>query len=476
MTGSPGVSANILVVDDDPELGEMVALFARQLGHEATFTQQPGEALSILTTQPFDLVFTDLGMAVMDGITLCTRIAGAWPDVPVIVLTGHGSMETAVNAMRAGAYDFLTKPVNTEVLAMSIERALEHARLRREVTRLRDEVGRVKPSRALVGSSRAMRELHDLTSRVAATDATVLITGESGTGKELVARAIHAMSARSHGPFVAINCAAVPHHLLESELFGHVKGAFTDARSGRPGLFVEANGGTLLLDEIGEMPLDMQAKLLRALQERTVRPVGGDRELPFDARVIAATHQELDALVEAKTFREDLFYRIAVVIVPVPTLRERSDDVLVLAQHFLTRFVDRFGKRVVGFHPSAIARMAAYSWPGNVRELENCVERAVALTRGDTITVDDLPERIRTFQPERPLAAPEEATEMMTLSELEHRYLQRVLSLVGGNKSRAARVLGLDRRTLYRMLDRERGEQGGRESSVQLGERHEHHH
>jgi len=476
MTGAPGVSANILVVDDDPELGEMVALFARQLGHEATFTQQPGEALSILTTQPFDLVFTDLGMAVMDGITLCTRIAGAWPDVPVIVLTGHGSMETAVNAMRAGAYDFLTKPVNTEVLAMSIERALEHARLRREVTRLRDEVGRVKPSRALVGSSRAMRELHDLTSRVAATDATVLITGESGTGKELVARAIHAMSARGHGPFVAINCAAVPHHLLESELFGHVKGAFTDARSGRPGLFVEANGGTLLLDEIGEMPLDMQAKLLRALQERTVRPVGGDRELPFDARVIAATHQELDALVEAKTFREDLFYRIAVVIVPVPTLRERSDDVLVLAQHFLTRFVDRFGKRVVGFHPSAIARMAAYSWPGNVRELENCVERAVALTRGDTITVDDLPERIRTFQPERPLAAPEEATEMMTLSELEHRYLQRVLSLVGGNKSRAARVLGLDRRTLYRMLDRERGEQGGRESSVQLGERHEHHH
>jgi len=284
------------------------------------------------------------------------------------------------------------------------------------------------------------------------------------------------MSARSHGPFVAINCAAVPHHLLESELFGHVKGAFTDARSGRPGLFIEANGGTLLLDEIGEMPLDMQAKLLRALQERTVRPVGGDRELPFDARVIAATHQELDALVEARTFREDLFYRIAVVIVPVPTLRERSDDVLVLAQHFLNRFVDRFGKRVVGFHPSAIARMSAYSWPGNVRELENCLERAVALTRGDTITVDDLPERIRTFQPERPLAAPEEATEMMTLSELEHRYLQRVLSLVGGNKSRAARVLGLDRRTLYRMLDRERGEQGGRDSSVQLGERHEHQH
>jgi DNA-binding NtrC family response regulator len=458
MTDAPGAAARILVVDDDPELGEMVATFVRRLGHEAAYTQNPGEALSMLTTQPFELVITDLHMALMDGITLCGRIAGAQPDVPVIVLTGHASLETAVGAMRAGAYDFLTKPVNTEVLQMSIARALEHGHLRREVLRLRDEVGRVKPSRALVGSSRAMRELHDLTSRVAATDATVLITGESGTGKELVARAIHGMSARAHGPFVAINCAAVPHHLLESELFGHVKGAFTDARNGRPGLFVEANGGTLLLDEIGEMPLEMQAKLLRALQERTVRPVGGDREVPFDARVIGATHQDLESLVEARRFREDLFYRIAVV--------------LVLAQHFLTRFVDRFGKRVVGFHPTALARMVGYSWPGNVRELENCVERAVALTRTDTITIDDLPERIRTFQPERPMASPEEATEMMTLSELERRYLQRVLSLVGGNKSRAARVLGLDRRTLYRMLDRERGAEAGGDGHEPPGERH----
>jgi two-component system response regulator HydG len=472
MSDAPGATARILVVDDDPELGEMVATFVRRLGHEAAYTQSPGEALSMLTTQPFELVITDLHMSLMDGITLCGRIAGAQPDVPVIVLTGHASLETAVGAMRAGAYDFLTKPVNTEVLQMSIARALEHGHLRREVLRLRDEVGRVKPSRALVGSSRAMRELHDLTSRVAATDATVLITGESGTGKELVARAIHGMSARAHGPFVAINCAAVPHHLLESELFGHVKGAFTDARNGRPGLFIEANGGTLLLDEIGEMPLEMQAKLLRALQERTVRPVGGDRETPFDARVIAATHQDLESLVEARRFREDLFYRIAVVIVQVPTLRERSDDVLVLAQHFLTRFVDRFGKRVVGFHPTALARMVAYSWPGNVRELENCVERAVALTRTDTISLDDLPERIRTFQPERPMASPEEATEMMTLSELERRYLQRVLSLVGGNKSRAARVLGLDRRTLYRMLDRERVAESGGDPHEQAGDRH----
>lgn len=469
MRGDPGASS-ILVVDDDLELGEMVAAFVRRLGHDAVFTPHPTEALSLLGTQPFELVITDLNMALMDGIALCNRIAGAQPDVPVIVLTGHGSMETAVNAMRAGAYDFLTKPVNTEVLGMSIARALERGHLRREVLRLRDEVGRVAPTRTLVGTSRAMRELHDITSRVAATDATVLITGESGTGKELVARAIHGMSERHRGAFVAINCAAVPHHLLESELFGHAKGAFTDARTARPGLFIEANGGTLLLDEIGEMPTDMQAKLLRALQERTVRPVGGDHEVPFDARVVAATHQDLEDLVEARQFREDLFYRIAVVIVPVPTLRERSEDVLVLAQHFLSRFAERFNKQVGGFHPSAMARMVSYSWPGNVRELENCVERAVALTRSEMITVDDLPERIRTFQPERPMAAPEEATEMMTLSELERRYLQRVLSLVDGNKSRAARVLGLDRRTLYRMLDRERG----RDPVEALAQRHEH--
>ncbi len=458
-------AARVLVVDDDDDLGETVAGFVRQLGHTATYKQRPNDALTAVVTEPFDLVITDLQMAGLDGIALCSRVAGAQPDVPVIVLTGHGSLESAVSAMRAGAYDYLTKPVNTEVLSVSVERALEHGRLRREVRRLRDEVGRVNPARTLVGSSRAMRELLDLTVRVASTDATVLITGESGTGKEVVARAIHGMSERRAGPFVAINCAAVPHHLLESELFGHVRGAFTDARNARPGLFVEANGGTLFLDEVGEMPMEMQAKLLRALQERTVRPVGGNQELPFDARVIAATHQDLEAQVEDRRFREDLFYRIAVVIVPVPTLRERCDDVPVLAQHFLGRFTARFNKKVAGFDPAATSRMVAYGWPGNVRELENCIERAVALTRNEHITVDDLPERIRSFQPERLLPPAEEATELMTLAELERRYLQRVLALVSGNKSRAARVLGLDRRTLYRMLDREREREAGKSPS-----------
>jgi len=435
----------------------MVATFVRRLGHQPVCVQNPEEGIARMAGEGFALVLTDVQMGSMDGIALCEHIATMHPDVPVIVLTGHGNLETAVRAMRAGAYDFLTKPVDADMLAISMERAMEHRSLRQEVRRLQSEVVRAQPSRALVGSSRAMREILSLIERVASTDATVLVTGESGTGKELVARAIHGMSARHKGPFVAINCAAVPHNLLESELFGHVRGAFTDARNARAGLFLEANGGTLFLDEIAEMPLEMQAKLLRALQERTVRPVGGDREAPFDARVITATNRDLEAEVRARRFREDLFYRIAVVCVEVPTLRERSVDIPVLAQHFLVRFAERFGKKVVGFHPASLSRLVSYTWPGNVRELENCIERSVALTRYDHVTVEDLPEKIRAYEIKQRPMTPETETELVTLSELERRYVQRVMVLVGGNKSRAARVLGLDRRTLYRMLEREPG-------------------
>ncbi len=447
--------ARVLVVDDDTDMGEMVAACVKSLGHEPAFVSRPEEALSRLPAGEYGLVITDVQMGTMDGIALCEQIAEAHPDLPVIVLTGHSNLETAVRAMRAGAYDFLTKPIDVDMLAIAMERALEHRSLRQEVRRLQSEVVRAQPSRSLIGSSRAMREVLSLIERVASTDATVLVTGESGTGKELVARAIHGMSPRAKGAFVAINCAAVPANLLESELFGHVRGAFTDARNARAGLFLEANGGTLFLDEVGEMPLEMQAKLLRALQERTVRPVGGDRETPFDARVITATNRDLEAEVRERRFREDLFYRIAVVNVEVPTLRERAVDVPVLAQHFLMRFAERFGKKVVGFHPATLARLTAYAWPGNVRELENCVERSVALTRYDHVTVEDLPEKVRAYESKHAPAAPETEAELVTLSELERRYVQRVMTLVGGNKSRAARVLGLDRRTLYRMLERE---------------------
>jgi DNA-binding NtrC family response regulator len=449
--------ARVLVVDDDTDMGEMVATLVRRLGHQSTFMHNPEEALARMLREEFSLVLTDVQMGSMDGIALCEHIAAAHPDVPVIVLTGHGNLETAVRAMRAGAYDFLTKPVDADMLAISMERAMEHRSLRQEVRKLQSEVVRAQPSRSLIGSSRAMREVLSLVERVASTDATVLVTGESGTGKELVARAIHGMSVRHKGPFVAINCAAVPASLLESELFGHVRGAFTDARNARAGLFLEANGGTLFLDEIGEMPLEMQAKLLRALQERSVRPVGGDRETPFDARVITATNRDLEAEVRTRRFREDLFYRIAVVGVEVPTLRERAVDIPVLAQHFLVRFAERFSKKVVGFHPASLARLVAYGWPGNVRELENCIERSVALTRYDHVTVEDLPEKVRAYESKQRPVTPDAETELVTLSELERRYVQRVMVLVGGNKSRAARVLGLDRRTLYRMLEREPG-------------------
>ncbi len=313
----------------------------------------------------------------------------------------------------------------------------------------------------LLGKSAVMRRVFDVISRVAQTSASVLVSGESGTGKELVARAIHERSARSDGPFVALSCAAVPATLLESELFGHARGAFTDAKSARRGLFLAANGGTLFLDEIGEMPLDMQVKLLRALQERSVRPVGGDREVPFDARVVTATNRELEADVRARRFREDLYYRINVVAVEVPPLRHRDGDVPLLAEAFVARFAERHGKHVEGLAPTALERLVAYPWPGNVRELENCMERAVAMTRTERVLESDLPERVRAYRARQPSALlPQTLVELVTAEELETRYLRHVLDLVKGNKSRAARILGFDRRTLYRKLERLTGERG----------------
>jgi two-component system response regulator HydG len=306
----------------------------------------------------------------------------------------------------------------------------------------------------MIGASAPMQKVYDLVTRVAKTEATVLVTGESGTGKELVAKAIHACSHRSQGPFVAINCAAMPESLLESELFGHMKGAFTDARQTRQGLFLTACGGTLFLDEIGEMALGMQAKLLRVLQERTVRPVGGDKEIPFDTRIVAATNRDLESEVADRRFREDLFYRINVVRVHVPTLRARAADVLVLAQHFLDRFASIHRNSVKGISGPAAERLVSYPWPGNVRELQNCIERAVALARFETLGVDDLPDKIRDYRLSRVIVESEDPTELLSMDEVERRYILRALEAVGGNKTLAAQVLGFDRRTLYRKLER----------------------
>ncbi|MFO0614829.1 MAG: sigma-54 dependent transcriptional regulator [Polyangiaceae bacterium] len=446
------MTATILFVDDDSDqCALMESLLARQ-GYDVRTTTSPSEALDILSREDVKIVLTDLGMAEMDGLELCERIRCARPDAAVIVTTGLGSLDSAVAAIRAGAIDFLTKPIDPQNLSIVLDRARKHRQLSDEVIHLRRAAASEVPS-TLIGRSAPMRRVHDLLVRVSATDASVLIHGETGTGKELVARALHTMSDRRDKPFVAINCAAVPPTLLESELFGHARGAFTDAKQARQGLFTRANGGTLFLDEIGEMPVELQPKLLRALQERVVRPVGDSVEVPFDARLVVATNRDLEHEVYERRFREDLYYRINVVRVDLPPLRDRGEDILVLASHFFERFAKQSGK-TLSMARSVTERLRRYDWPGNVRELENAMERLVALARPPEATPEDLPERIRNYRADQPVLTANDATEVVTVDELERRYILRVLTVVRGNKSRAAQVLGLDRRTLYRKLER----------------------
>jgi two-component system response regulator HydG len=448
------MNPRVLLVDDDASLCETLAIGLRKRGFVVEFRTAADDALRTLDADEFDVVVTDLNMRGLGGIELCERIVGRRPDVPVVVLTAFGSLDSAVAAIRAGAYDFINKPVELEVLAIAIDRAATHRGLREEVKRLRLESGRLPRFDELVGESPAMQEAYDLIERVAQVDATVLITGESGTGKEIVARTLHERSRRRGAPFVAINCAAMPESLLESELFGHTKGAFTDARTAETGLFSRANRGTIFLDEIGDMPLGLQPKLLRVLQERTVRPVGGRDEIPVDVRVVVATNRDLESAIEEGRFREDLYYRINVVHIPLPPLRARTGDILPLAQHFLSHFAARAGKSITGIAPAAAQKLVAYGWPGNVRELQNCMERAVALTRFDQIGVDDLSEKIRDYRRSHVLVTSDDPSELVPLEEVERRYIARVMEAVGGNKTAAARILGIERKRLYRMLER----------------------
>ncbi|MEO6029534.1 MAG: sigma-54 dependent transcriptional regulator [Candidatus Binatia bacterium] len=448
------MSARVLVVDDDQAMCEFLSGELLEKGFEPHSRLSGAEALDALAVAEFDVVVSDLNMPQMSGLALCERLAVDHPHVPIIVLTAFGSIETAVAAIRAGAYDFLTKPVEIEALALALERAVQHRRLRDEVSRLRSVVAATQQYDELVGASSVMQRVYRLLDDIAESDASVLISGESGTGKELVARALHRRGRRSDGPFVAMNCAAIPEALLESELFGHTRGAFTDARNARTGLFVRADGGTLFLDEIGELPLELQPKLLRALQERTVSPLGADAEVAFDVRLITATNRDLELAIEERRFREDLYFRVNVVHVEVPPLRARGSDVLLLAQRFVERFAARSEKRSAGISPAAAELLLAYAWPGNVRELQNCIERAVALTRSDEIAAADLPEKIRTYRPSHVLVTTDDPSDLVPMEEVERRYILRVMEAVGGSKSMAARVLGFDRRTLYRKLER----------------------
>jgi DNA-binding NtrC family response regulator len=448
------VDRRILIIDDDPSMLDLLRAELERRHFEVATQMSPQEALEQLADQDFGVVLSDINMRGMNGVDLCREVVKLRQDTPVIVMTAFASLESAVASIRAGAYDFVTKPFDADDLVLTIERGLRHRELRDEVRRLRRAVSELRPFDEMIGESAAMRKMYDLIARVAETEATVLVTGESGTGKELVARALHARSARSGGPFVAINCAAMPEALLESELFGHMKGAFTDARASRSGLFVKATGGTLFLDEVGEMPMGMQAKLLRSIQERKVRPVGGDAEVSFDARIVAATNRDLEEEVEQRRFREDLFYRINVVHLHVPPLRQRENDVLLLAQSLLQRCQSNGPVRVVGLKSAAAERLVSYPWPGNVRELQNCIERAVALSQFDHLGVDDLPERVAHFKSSRITIESCDPSAILPMDDVERRYVTQVLDALSGNKASAARVLGMDRRTLYRKLER----------------------
>jgi two-component system response regulator AtoC len=443
----------VLIVDDDEPLCQTIEAGLVKRDFDVSWRTSGEDALALLDTGDFHVVVTDLHMARLDGIELCKRVAERRPDIPVVVLTSFGSFDSAVAAIRAGAYDFISKPVQMDVLAIALRRAAEHKLLREEVRRLRSAAP-ASEGGELLGTSPAMRAVRDVIARVADSEASVLITGESGTGKEVVARSLHSTSRRQVGPFVAVNCAAMPEPLLESELFGHTRGAFTDAKEARVGLFARASHGTIFLDEIGDMPLGLQPKLLRVLQERVVRPLGGSSEIPIDVRVIAATNRDLESAIEERRFREDLFFRLNVIHIELPPLRARGGDILALATQFIGKVAAREKKSIVGVSPSAAEKLVAYSWPGNVRELQNCVEHAVALARYDQITPEDLPDKIKNYKSSHVLVAGDDPSELVPMEEVERRYILRVLQAVAGNKTAAARVLGIERKTLYRKLER----------------------
>jgi two-component system, NtrC family, response regulator HydG len=432
----------VLVVDNDPE---MLAMLRRHLEGEglAVAAATGGrEALSAIAGARYDVILTDLIMDDASGIEVLAAAQARAPATRVLLMTAFGSLETAIEAMRQGAYDYLTKPFKLAEVTHAVRRAVDDQRLREENARLRAEVERQFGFERVVGQSRAIKVVLEQVRAVADSDASVLLLGESGTGKELVARALHWSSARRAGPFVPVNCAAVPDTLLESELFGHEKGAFTGADRKRTGLFAAAHGGTLFLDEVGDLSVATQAKLLRAIQDKAVRPVGGSEDIQLDLRLVTATNRDLATLVQDGRFREDLYYRLAVIPIRLPALRERPEDTPVLAEYFIRSAALRLGKRLIGFTAEALEWMREHRWPGNVRELENVIERAAVLAAGPSVTVADLRTEFS--------VAPAAASPRPTLEELERQYIRRVLDEVHGDKQAAAKILGVSVRTLQR--------------------------
>jgi two-component system, NtrC family, response regulator HydG len=447
----------ILVVDDEPAMRRSLAIMLRREGYVVGEAPDGGTAVDHLGRDPVDLVIADLRMNGVSGLDVLRHVKQTHPDVEVILMTAYGTIEAAVDAMRLGAYDFVTKPFEMEQVLLRVRNALERRRLKSEVHRLRAEASNAFTLEAIVGTSEAIRRILSVIPRAAQADSTVLITGESGTGKELVARAIHGASRRVGGPFVAVSCAALPDQLLENELFGHVKGAFTGAAVARKGLLEEAQEGTFFLDEIGEASPEIQKKLLRVIEERSVRRLGENRPIPLDVRIVTATNRELQDAVEEKSFRGDLFHRLNVLHIHMPPLRARADDIPPLAQHFLTLHSRRLGREFSGFSPAAMAALLSYGFPGNVRELSGVIERAVVLGAGPVVEREDLSPRLASPPPAgAPPAAggppPTPAGRPKTLVDLERDAILERIDARGGDLHLVAEDLGISRTTLWRRM------------------------
>ncbi|MBE0582874.1 MAG: sigma-54-dependent Fis family transcriptional regulator [Desulfofustis sp.] len=442
----------ILIIEDDHDMCDMLSVALGRRGFTTTAYHNGMSGLAALAGGQPDVILVDINLPDISGMEVCQRVAADIPELPVVVMTAFGNMDMAIEAIRAGAYDFITKPVDMDMLALALDRAVRHRSLQKQLTVLSRAVERAPQRDGLLGESQVMRDLAQRLAKVADAEISVLITGESGAGKEVAARALHDLSRRKGRPFVAINCSTLTEPLLESELFGHVKGAFTDACCDRKGLFQEADGGTLFLDEIADFPLSLQPKLLRVIEERRVRPIGSNSEYPFDVRILAATNRDIETAVAAGAFRDDLFYRLNVFSIQVPPLRERGVDRLLLAARFVSECAARQDKQVTGIDKAAAKKIINYPWPGNVRELRNAMEHAVALADHRLITPEDLPEKITSQH--RLLESVYHPADLVSLEEMTTRYINYVLGVTEGNQSLAAQILEIDRKTLYRRLNK----------------------
>ncbi len=436
----------ILLVDDDPNILEVLAMRLESKGFNAVKAESAEAALDQMTGQPFDLVLTDLRMSGLDGMDLLEQVNEKHAETPVIILTAHGTIPNAVEAMQKGAFSYLTKPFEDRELSIHIARALEKRNLTRKIHNLESLVEDRFSFKNIIGKGQAMQAIFEQISQVSPTDSTILLTGDSGTGKELFARAIHARSHRSAGPFIAVNCGAIPENLLENELFGHAKGAYTGAHAAQEGFFSRADGGTIFLDEIGETPLSIQVKLLRVLQEKEFDPIGSQRSVKVDVRVLAATNQNLEDAVRAGTFREDLYYRIQVIPIKIPSLRERKEDIPFLIDHFIRKYAKIMNKEVHGIDPNVVQLLMQRDWPGNVRELENRIEQAIVMAQGSTLGQSDF-----LFLQEEP-----EQSDFMTFKQaknaFEKQYVTHLLKLTGGHITNAANLAGKQRADLYNLM------------------------